>query len=64
MAFRDNLAKLRSLAGETGYRLERGVVRDAWILTDEKTGKQAVSDRGTTAFNVKRAIKFLSALGE
>jgi hypothetical protein len=52
------------LAGEKGYRLERGVVRDTWILTDEKTGKQAVSDRGTTAFSVERAIAFLKRVPE
>ena len=53
MAFRDKLAKLRSLAGEKGYRLERGVVRDTWILTHEKTGKHAVSNSGKTAFSVE-----------
>ena len=61
---RDALARLRSLAGDHGYRLERGVVRDTWILTDEKTGKPAVSERGTTAFSVERAIAFLSALSK
>lgn len=60
MAFRDNLAKLRGVAGE-GYRLERSVLRDRWILIEEVTGKPAVSDRGTTAFSVERAIKFLAA---
>ena len=64
MAFRDNLAKLRSLAGEKGYRLERGVVRDTWILTHEKTGKRAVSSSGKTAFSVEKAIAFLKRAPE
>ena len=61
MAFRDNLAKLRSLTGEKGYRLKKAPIRDCWFLIDEKTDRPAVSDRGTTAFSVERAIKFLSA---
>jgi hypothetical protein len=60
MAFRDNLAKLRSLAGEKGYELEKAPIRDCWFLVNERTGKPAVSDKGTTAFSVERAIKFLS----
>ena len=56
---RETLARLRSLAGEHGYTLERGPMRDTWILTSEKTGKPLVSPRGTTAFNVKIAIKLL-----
>jgi hypothetical protein len=60
MAFRDNIAKLRGLAGEKGYRLEKAPIRDSWFLINEATGQLAVSDRGTTAFSVERAIKFLS----
>ena len=60
MAFRDNLAKLHSLAGAKGYRLEKAPIRDCWFLINEKTGKPAVSDKGTTAFSVERAIKFLA----
>ena len=60
MAFRDNLAKLRSLAGETGYRLERAPIRDTWFLVHEATGEKAMSERGTTAFSVEKAIRFLS----
>jgi hypothetical protein len=60
MAFRDNLAKLRGLAGEEGYRLDKAPIRDCWFLVNEKTGKPAVSDKGTTAFSVERAIKFLT----
>jgi hypothetical protein len=39
-------------------------IRDCWFLVNEETGDLAVSDRGTTAFSVERAIKFLSALRE
>jgi hypothetical protein len=35
---RESLARLRGLAGEHGYAVERGPVRDTWILTSEKTG--------------------------
>jgi hypothetical protein len=61
MAFRDNLAKLRSLAGEKGYNLVRAPIRDCWFLVNDATGEMALSPKGTTAFSVERAIKFLSA---
>ena len=64
MAFRDNIAKLRGLANETGYRLEKAPISGTWFLIEEKTGEKAMSDRGTTAFSVERAIKFLSALSK
>jgi hypothetical protein len=64
MFHRDKLAKLRTLAGDKGYRLERGVTRDTWILTDERTGKPVINARGRTAFSVKGAIKFLSAISK
>ena len=64
MAFRDNLAKLRGLAGEKGYRLESAPISGTWFLVDERTGARAMSDRGTTAFSAERAIKFLSALSK
>jgi hypothetical protein len=60
MASRDELAKLRALAGSKGYRLEKAPISGTWFLIDERTRKPAVSDRGTTAFAVDRAIKFLS----
>lgn len=60
MARRDDLAKLRSLAGELGYRLERAPARGCWFLMHEATGKAAVSERGTTAFGVVRALTFLT----
>jgi hypothetical protein len=59
---RETLARLRSLAGEHGYTLERGPVRDTWILTSEKTGKPLISLLGTTAFNAKVAIGLLKQL--
>ena len=64
MAFRDNLAKLRSLAGEKGYRLRKGPISGTWFLVDEVTGELAMSDRGTTAFSVARAITFLERVPE
>lgn len=62
MAFRDQTAKLRGLAGEKGYALEKAPISGTWFLIDEKTGEKAMSERGTTAFSVERAIKFLSVL--
>jgi len=59
---RETLARLRSLAGEHGYTLERGPVRDTWILTSEKTGKPLISLLGTSAFNAKVAIALLKQL--
>jgi hypothetical protein len=64
MAFRDNLAKLRSLAGEKGYELEKAPISGAWFLIEEVTGQLAVSDRDTTAFSVDRAIAFLKRVPE
>ena len=60
MPFRDAIAKLRSLSSERGYRLEKAPISGTWFLIDEKSGWKAISDRGTTAFSVKQAIKFLS----
>jgi hypothetical protein len=54
------MAALRSLAGEAGCTLEKAPNRGCWFLISDKDGKPAVSDRGTTAFTVDRAIKFLS----
>ena len=62
MAFRDNTAKLRSLAGEHGYRLEKAPISGTRFLIEKVTGEKAMSDRGTTAFTTERAIKFLSRL--
>jgi hypothetical protein len=61
LAFRDQTAKLRALAGEKGYLLEKAPISGTWFLVEEKTGEKAMSDRGTTAFSVDRAIEFLSA---
>ena len=44
MAFRDNLAKLRGLAGEKGYRLEKAPIRDCWFLVNEATGVSRTGD--------------------
>ena len=34
MAFRDTLAKLRSLGGEKGYRLEKAPIPDCGLFVD------------------------------
>jgi hypothetical protein len=64
MAFRDQSAKLRGLAGEKGYRLEKAPVSGSWFLVDDVTSELAVSDRGTTAFSAERAIEFLKRVPE
>ena len=51
---RDDLGKLRGLAGDVGYRLDKLPMRDRWHLTDEKTGKVAEKPNGATAFSVPR----------
>ena len=58
---RTAVARLRDLAGEKGYRLEKAPISGTWFLVDERTGERAMSDRGTTAFSAERAIKFLAA---
>lgn len=62
MAFRDKTAQLRGLAAEKGYRLEKAPISGTWFLVDEAAGERAMSDRGTTAFSIERAIKFLAGL--
>ena len=62
MPRRDDLARLRGLAGAKGFRLEKAPPRDCWFLINEKTGKLAVSDRGTTAFSAEKAITYLRTL--
>ena len=61
MAFRDNLAKLRGLAGEKGYRLERAMMNNRWRLIDDTTERPAVNLHGSTAFTMGDAIKFLNS---
>ena len=61
MARRDDLGKLRGIAGELGYKLVKAPIRGCWFLVDERTGRHAVSDRDTTGFGVEAAIKFLKA---
>jgi hypothetical protein len=61
---RDRTARLRSLAGEKGYVLVKAPIRDYWFLISEATSQPAVSEKGTTAFSVDRAIAFLKALRE
>ena len=59
MARRDaDKAKLRHLAGQLDYTVERAPITDTWFLVDAK-GQRAVSERGTTGFSTKRAIAFL-----
>ena len=59
---RDNIAKLCGLASEKGYRLEKAPISGTWCLVNERSGERAMSDKGTTAFSVERAIAFLKAL--
>ena len=59
---RNEIARLRGLCGEKGFRLERALMKDRWRLIDEKTGKPALNVRGSTAFDIKAAIAFLNRL--
>jgi hypothetical protein len=58
VASRHNLAKLRGLADEKGYRPEKAPISGTWFLIDAETGELAMSERGTTAFITERAISF------
>jgi len=60
MAFRDDMAKRRALADAKGLPAGESSDQRDVVLIHERTGKPAVSDRGTTAFNVKVAIQRLS----
>ena len=59
MAVRDKLARLRALAAEKGFRLERAFMRDRWRLTDEATGKLALNKNGSAAFTLAEAMGLL-----
>jgi hypothetical protein len=58
----DEVAKLRGLPGELGYDLVKAPIRGCWFLVNEAPGQPAMSDRGTTAFSVERAIKLLAVV--
>lgn len=63
MPRRDDLAKLRGLAGEAGYTVERAIRRNCWRLVDAK-GETVVNPRnGATAFSAVDAMAFLTAAG-
>lgn len=59
MARRDDLAKLRGLAGERGLSIEKAYRRNCWRLVDG-TGKAITNPRdGSVAFTVAAATAFL-----
>ncbi len=62
MSEREDMAKLRALAGELGYVVVRAIPSGTWQLIHEDTGKPLVGDRGTSAFSAKNAIKALQKL--
>ena len=59
---REDIAKLRELAGELGYRLEPLPIRWCWQLIDEDTGEAAQRADGATAFNATQALSFFRSL--
>ena len=61
---RNDIAKLRGLASEQGYTVERALVKNRWRLTHETTGKAAVNEHGSTAFTIRAAIKFLHGVAD
>lgn len=62
MAARDDLARLRGLAGDRGYTVERAVRRNHWRLTDE-SGLPVVDPKtGATAFTMAAAMRFLGGV--
>ena len=59
---RDDEAKLRAQAAESGFRLEPLPVRKCWQLVNETTGEIAKRPDGATAFNVAQARSFFRSL--
>ena len=59
---RDDMGKLRGLAGEKGYRLDKLPQRGCWQLVNEKTGEIAKRPDGATAFNAVQALSFFRSL--
>ena len=59
---RDDIGKLRGLAGEKGYRLDKLPQRGCRQLVEEATGKIAEKPDGATAFNVTQALSFFRSL--
>ena len=59
MASREDIAALRALAAEKGYRLEPAIMGGCWRLMDDVTGKPATNENGSAAFTVAEAIHFL-----
>ena len=60
---RDDMGKLRALAGENGYRLDKLPQRGCWQLINEEMGEIAKRPDGATAFNVEPALSFFRSLG-
>ena len=56
---RDDIAKVRGLAGELGYRLEPLPIRGCWQIVNESMGEIAKRPDGATAFNVDSGAIFL-----
>ena len=59
---REDIAKVRGLAGELGYRLEPLPIRECWQLIDEETGDAAQRADGATAFKATQALSFFRSL--
>ena len=56
---RDDIARLRGLAGEKGFRIEKAIARGCFHLVDEKTGEVTIKPNGSAAFTMAQAFKFL-----
>ena len=59
MRRRDDVARLRGLAGEVGYTVERAMRRSHWRLTDERGLPVVDPKTGATAFTIEAAMRFL-----
>ena len=59
---RDDIGKLRGLAGERGYQLDKLPQRGCWQLIEEATGEIAKRPDGATAFNITQALSFFRSL--
>jgi hypothetical protein len=59
MRRRDDVARLRGLAGEVGTRSSGRLRRSHWRLTDERGLPVVDPKTGATAFTIEAATRFL-----
>lgn len=59
MASRDDIGRLRGLAGEMGYTVDPAIRRNHWRMTDARGVPVVDPKTGATAFTIEAAMRFL-----